>query len=158
MEYSFDPESMSRFLMKHNLVLVIKPHFIELNEVLDNLKGFDRIKVYQEADPYPLLKYTDILITDYSSVIFDFLVTDKPIIFTPFDMEYYIKNINDFYFDYREISAGPQCKDWLEVQKNIVKILGDDPYTNQRRLLNSKFNKFSSHHSERLVEFLKQFL
>lgn len=50
----------------------------------------------------------DILITDYSSVMFDFSVTGKPMIFLTPDIEHYDSD-RGFYFDFRKSAPGPIC-------------------------------------------------
>ena len=56
--------------------------------------------IYNYSYAYPLMKVTDILITDYSSIYFDYLLFDKPILFMPFDFEDYIENNARFYYNY----------------------------------------------------------
>lgn len=53
-----------------------------------------------------LLAITDVLITDYSSIIFDFSLLDRPIVFFATDLEDYIKE-RDFYYDYKSFIPGP---------------------------------------------------
>ncbi len=50
------------------------------------------------VDANELLYYTDVLITDYSSIFFDYLVTDKPIIFYTYDRDEYVES-RGVYFD-----------------------------------------------------------
>src|SRR5699024_5291687 len=53
-----------------------------------------------------LLLVTDILITDYSSVCFEFSLLEKPMLFFAFDVEQYIEE-RDFYYDYFDFIPGP---------------------------------------------------
>src|SRR5699024_6115752 len=56
-----------------------------------------------------LLLITDILITDYSSVCFEFALLNKPMLFFAFDVEEYIEK-RDFYYNYFEFIPGPLLK------------------------------------------------
>lgn len=56
-----------------------------------------------------LLVLTELLITDYSSVFFDFSLLNKPMVFYPYDLEEYRKD-RDFYYLYEAIIPGPQVK------------------------------------------------
>ena len=65
-----------------------------------------------------LLLVTDILITDYSSVCFEFGILNKPMLFFAFDVEEYIKE-RDFYYDYFEFIPGPLVKNSEEIVHRI---------------------------------------
>lgn len=65
-------------------------------------------------DIYPVLSHTDFLLTDYSSIYSDYPLLNKPILFTPFDKEAYIK-FRGLYGEYDEITAGRSARNWDEV-------------------------------------------
>ena len=50
---------------------------------------------------------TDVLITDYSSVMFDFAHTGRPMLFFTYDLEHYRDKLRGFYFDFEARGAGP---------------------------------------------------
>lgn len=56
-----------------------------------------------------LLLVTDILITDYSSVCFEFALLNKPMLFFAYDVEEYVRT-RDFYYDYFDFIPGPLVK------------------------------------------------
>src|SRR5699024_10973842 len=66
-----------------------------------------------------LLLVTDILITDYSSVCFEFGILNKPMLFFGFDVEQYIK-IRDFYYDYIDFISVSRKKDKEKKMKKII--------------------------------------
>jgi CDP-ribitol ribitolphosphotransferase len=73
--------------------------------------------VYQMQDNYSIeeiLILSDLLITDYSSIIFDFSILNKPIGFYARDLESYTK-IRDFYFDYENFVPGPIFKNTMKL-------------------------------------------
>jgi len=54
-----------------------------------------------------LFLITDVLITDYSSVMFDFAVTGRPILFFTYDLEQYRDQLRGFCFDFEAEAPGP---------------------------------------------------
>ncbi len=67
-----------------------------------------------------LLLITDVLITDYSSVCFEFALLNKPILFFAFDVEKYIQE-RDFYYNYFDFIPGPLVKTTSEIVEQIKK-------------------------------------
>jgi CDP-glycerol glycerophosphotransferase len=57
----------------------------------------------------------DVIITDYSSVMFDFAITGKPLIFFTYDLEHYRDELRGFYFDFEAEAPGPLCRTTDEV-------------------------------------------
>jgi CDP-glycerol glycerophosphotransferase len=82
----------------------------------------------------------DVLVTDYSSVMFDFSVTGKPIIFLTPDIESYEKD-RGFYFDFRSEAPGPILLSAPEVLEALTKLpkLSKD-YAEKYRAWRDKFN------------------
>jgi CDP-glycerol glycerophosphotransferase len=58
-------------------------------------------------DVSELFLVADALITDYSSVMFDFTVTGKPVFFFTPDLEHYRQKLRGFYFDLIPVAPGP---------------------------------------------------
>lgn len=65
-----------------------------------------------------LLLVTDILITDYSSVCFEYALLEKPMLFFAFDVEEYVRT-RDFYYDYFSFIPGPLVKTTEEMVETI---------------------------------------
>lgn len=161
----FDPNRLQlsnlafidKYLEKLNCVLLLKLHHGEIKQLdsLDLSSYRNIMPVSNESiqyDIYPVLKLTDVLITDYSGVYFDYLIMDKPIIFAPFDMEKYNKQIKTFYYDYDSVTPGPKAKDWHEVMIHLDKILnGDDIYKSDRAEMNKTFNLYRDGNNSRRV-------
>lgn len=77
---------------------------------------FFDLSEYREIND--LLLITDILITDYSSVCFEFALLNKPMLFFAFDVESYIEE-RDFYYDYFNFIPGPLLKTTPEMTDAI---------------------------------------
>ncbi len=156
-DHNFDIVKYDKFLTQNKIALIIKPHFLEKDKLADRMKNSGNIIVYDFVDPYPLLKYTDILITDYSSVYFDFLLLDHPIIFAPFDYDNYIKTNGSLYYDYNDVTPGPKCSDWnevvVELEKTIkfIKNTDTDPYLRNRKIISDRFNYYKDNFCKRVT-------
>lgn len=138
-----DLTSLDVQLKKLDIIFILKLHPFVL-EFFKNLiieYNFSHIKFHPvQGDIYPILKYTDILITDYSSVAYDFLLLDRPIIFFNYDQEKYEKNMDGLLFDYDEYSPGEKVK----TQEELIKaIQSEDRYKEKRLEIKNKF--FDTH-------------
>jgi len=158
--YSFDLQQLADLLEKYNAHFVIKVHFLDSRGLKDKFKDCNRIILYRYSDPYPLLRYTDVLVTDYSSVYFDFLMLNQPIVFAPFDYEQYVKYDASFYYDYNDVTPGDKCHNWNEVMGALDRLLiglksGEiDPYADMREELCHLFNDYQGENCKRTVDKL----
>ena len=85
-----------------------------------------------------ILSKADIIITDFSSIFADFLLFDKPIIFSKFDYNNYIKS-SGLKIDYNSL-PGPKVKNWDELLAEIDTFLnGDDNYKIREKIGKRKF-------------------
>ena len=95
---------LNEIAKKYKVLLVLKPHFAQdVSKIkacnLSNIKFInDRFYVDNNIIPYEFIANSDALITDYSSVYFDYLVCNKPIGLVWEDYEDY-KNTVDFAID-----------------------------------------------------------
>jgi CDP-glycerol glycerophosphotransferase len=65
------------------------------------------LDVSEHPDIRELYLAADVLVTDYSSVMFDFAVTGRPMLFFTYDLEYYRSDLRGFYFDFEADAPGP---------------------------------------------------
>ena len=80
-------------------VVIFKPHYLIFNKYInDELNGF-LYSIDENVDINELYVISDILITDYSSVLFDYSILNRPIIFYMYDLDDYKENIRGFYLD-----------------------------------------------------------
>lgn len=86
--------------LTENQVLYVKMHTVSASNI--SLDGFSHIRPFPAEETYAFLNAMDGLITDYSSVFFDFAVTGKKIILFPYDLEEY-EEVRGFYFPLSEL-------------------------------------------------------
>ncbi len=125
--------------------LTIKLHPVNkiANNEYDSIKESDSMRFYEEDDLYEHLNEFDCLITDFSSIYFDFLLLDRPIIFAPFEMNNYLKEDRLLYYDYDNITPGPKAKNWYEILEYIKIIMnGIDYYKTDRNIVREKFHQY----------------
>lgn len=98
-----DFTALDNLLKSNNSILLIKLHpstKLSLDINYSNIKI-----VNNQIDPIALMKSAQCLITDYSSIYFDYLYLNRPIIFFPFDKEKYLEN-REMYFKYDDVTPG----------------------------------------------------
>ncbi|MDX1645751.1 MAG: CDP-glycerol glycerophosphotransferase family protein [Longimicrobiales bacterium] len=76
----------------------------------------------QEIDIYELLAVTDALISDYSSIIFDFMMLERPIVHYLPDLEEYRASSRRLIFDPVEIAVGPVCRTGSELVGALAEV------------------------------------
>ena len=91
-------------------VLLVRRHPNIVDRVPGAGGGFVRdVSAYPEVQE--LFLVTDVLVTDYSSLMFDFANTGRPMLFYTYDLEEYRDKLRGFYFDFEEVAPGPLIKD-----------------------------------------------
>lgn len=160
--YGFDPKCMQKLLEELDAILIIKAHFYN-NKICWQDDLVNRIIIPSDndiPDIYPVLKRSDVLITDYSSVYFDFLLLNRPIIFAPFDLKEYLKEDRELYYDYNSVTPGPKANAWDEVMQFMEEyIKNPNRYQTERTKINKCFNQYTdSKSSERVYRQISELL
>ncbi len=83
------------------------------------LKGF-LYPAEAASDINELYVMSDLLITDYSSVFFDYTILDRPVLFYMYDKDTYANDLRGFYFDLEEVLPGPIIESEDALLKAIV--------------------------------------
>lgn len=149
-EYPLDFYELNQFCLDREIDFVLKYHpFVLAKYGLDNQSFNSKTKKFKDCshvyifnpfrNVYPLLANTSILITDYSSVYYDFLLVDRPIIFFPFDIKEYQEHRGGrFLVPYGDFTPGMKVKNFDELLEAIDNSLKNDEYADQRQNLVNK--------------------
>lgn len=119
-----DMSAINNFLIREDAYLLLRGHREEMELISSNYsqnESFSRIMSADQElfpDVQQLLPYTDVLLTDYSSIYFDYLLVDKPIIFLPYDLEEY-QLYRGFLFDYDAHTPGVKVFNQLDFLKEL---------------------------------------
>jgi CDP-glycerol glycerophosphotransferase len=101
----FDPAELLGELGDDNTYLLLRPHY--LNRIAVSPQARYRTLDVSRIDDVNLLYHAaDVLITDYSSVMFDFALLRKPMVFYTYDYAEYVST-RGTYVDLKEVAPGP---------------------------------------------------
>lgn len=153
-------EELNKYLVEKNILLIIKIHPMQdLNQIklhsYSNIIVLDGNKVKElDVDNYRLMKDADALISDYSSVTFDYLHLNRPIAYTLDDKDDYK---NGFIVENPEtLMAGPQLftiDDFYAFISDVEK--DNDPYGARRKeLFDTVFKYHDGNSCQRLVKHM----
>lgn len=92
-----------------------------------DLEGAGLIDVTSYPDMADLLLVADVLVTDYSSVMFDFAGTGRPIVFFTPDLAHYSADLRGFYFDLLAEAPGPVVSTRDELREAILAAADGQP-------------------------------
>lgn len=143
-----DIELMKEKLEKLGYVLFLRlhPNIKKDNISVDNIFSYDFSKYEQVSD---LLIVSDILISDYSSIIFEFSIMKKPILFYSYDVEEYIKD-RGFYYNYYEFIPNKINYTTEEVINSIINKEWD--LERIEKFARYFFNPFDGNSTERVLK------
>lgn len=115
---SMDLTRLNEVLQRHNELLIMKPH-ANVAAALPEVPFSNIVFFSNTMDIYPLLPYTQVLITDYSSIIYDYLLMPgKDVILYIYDYADYVA-MRDFYFPYDENVVGRRVLTFEELMDCI---------------------------------------
>lgn len=111
-------ETLKRYLVSNNITLYYKPHHKVNRLIIDGLSCENIIILEASDNLSKYIRESDMLITDYSSVAWDFLYNDRLVLFYPFDINRYIDE-QGLYYDVRNLGA-ENCKLTAESITDLV--------------------------------------
>lgn len=120
-----DYEKADRSLEAANAELHIKLHPVQVfaRDDLDRISRSRRIRaIFNTGDFYEVLGGYHAVITDFSGVFFDFLITGRPVVMAPIAMEAYLREDRDLYYRYEDICPDAPCTTWEEVFSRILEV------------------------------------
>jgi CDP-glycerol glycerophosphotransferase len=153
----FSAQEMGNFLIKNNIHIFIRVHPGIRDDIGNHLLKIPNIYSFP-ADTYAeimdYLNEFDLLITDYSSIYFDYLLLNRPIIFLPYDYDLYEKEIG-FTVPYNEFTPGYKpstMKDFIDAI--YTSFYGKDKFEEERKKINNICNSFQKENRKEFVKML----
>lgn len=131
-------DEIRELLQKYHYKLIFFLHH-EMQPYIDYFGESDDVVIIASEKDYDvqyLLRTSACLITDYSSVAFDFSYMKKPMLYYQFDEEkYYSEHYKKGYFDYETMGFGPKCSNIKDVVFEINNLF------NKNMIMDSKYEK-----------------
>lgn len=144
----FDVNNIARNISDDYVIMLkLHPSVEQSNIHIDADVAHKIVNATAYKDANDILTVTDILITDYSSIVFDFSLLKKPMIFYAYDLEDYILD-RDFYYEYKDFIPGPLAK----TNDEIIKIINENKFDiNKVEEFSNKFFIETGHSADKFV-------
>ena len=146
-------DEISPVLAKHDAVILEKQHFVQIKrDEASSQASTDRIINVADYDAQELLASADILVTDYSSCFFDYVLRDKPVIHYMYDYDRYKNDDRGFYFDVDFVRSGKIVKTTDELIDHMEEVLEgnyDEPET--RKIIRDRFDAYESSDNSKII-------
>lgn len=134
-------EKLIRFLIENDFLWVEKQHPASKNAVkIENLEA-NVLYLDKSFDINIIIPVISLLVSDYSSVTYDAMAFDKPVIYYVPDYDYYLTNERGFLCDYKELVGGFEAETIDELIFRLDCAFNDDSY---QKLLSYKVQKEKS--------------
>lgn len=160
--HGFEASSFEHFCAEHNLFFVFKLHPSDSSKVTEWCYESEHIglltdELLGKQSTYEFLNGADVLLTDYSSVYFDYLLIDKPIIFTNRDEQEYIRNRGVILEPLDFWRPGPIVNNMADLENELVKASNNiDEFKDRRKELLPFVHKYTDGKStQRLFDFIR---
>ena len=99
-----------------------------------------------------LMLISDILITDYSSIMIEYSILNKPTVFFTYDLDEYLANERGFYYDFKTTVPGPI----VHTSEELVDVIKCGKFDKSKisEFVKTQFDEIDGHSSERIVDYL----
>lgn len=115
-----DFDRLNSVCQTQGILLLFKMH--RATKVSTNFSSYSNLVwVDSKIDIYPILPYTHMLVTDYSSIFFDYALLNKPVLFYSFDLDCYQTKSRELYFKFDNI-VGQSA--WVQTFDGLLRALG----------------------------------
>lgn len=115
LDAGFDFDRLDREMAARNTLFVVKLHPWSRSTFPEPGRHPNLWFASNTDDLYPVMPFTDVLVTDYSSVYFDYLLLGKPVALVVFDEAQYMREDRDLVLDFDTHSPGPRARSFDEL-------------------------------------------
>jgi CDP-glycerol glycerophosphotransferase (TagB/SpsB family) len=141
--------------LEYNFNLIIRPHpyflkqFPEAQALLDNINKLDNVKVDSSYNYYVIFKLVDFIISDVSSLAYEFLITTKPVVLTRTSFKK-----EELFQDYVENNIMYEVKNSNELENRIRLLLNNEDEFKNRRI--TFVNDLPKNSSKLIKDYIKE--
>jgi CDP-glycerol glycerophosphotransferase len=139
LEPALDVERL-RAAVGDDTVVLFRKHPRIVDPLPATADGFVR-DVSSYPDGTELLHAADVLVTDYSALMFDFALTGRPMLFFAYDLDAYRDEVRGFNFDYEAIAPGPVVRTYDVLAEALREGVGEE-FAERYRSFAATFREF----------------
>lgn len=154
----FAEDELADFLVDNDINIFIRTHPGFEDEIDRKILDIPNVYVFSEKEYGEIMDYLnlfDLLITDYSSVYFDYLLLDRPIIFLPYDYDEYNAEIG-FTVPYYDYTPGDKPSTLDEFMNAICTAFKADKFKDERARVNRLCNTYGRDNCKEFVSLLSE--
>lgn len=155
--FEIDEERFEDYLIANNMIIICKLH-PKQNKSIVNKKLPKGVINFMGSEDYgltELMQISDMLITDYTSAYFDFLLLNRPVLFNFYDYDLY-KKVRGFSYDpLTPFLAGEVFVDETSFYEKMDLVLKNDTFSDQRKYIVSILYKWVDGSCERTFDLFK---
>jgi len=136
-------EYIDSFANKNNFIFAFRSHYYEEHHFLEKIKNFKNLILLNHKEFFEtntILKYTDLLVSDFSSIWIDYLLLNKPILGFAKDFKHFIENERGFFYNFEETFPDKFLYNIKELMQEIKNNLGTKKTYNKQLKLFHQFN------------------
>lgn len=147
-----DIDRMSAELQPDEVLMIrLHPYVAnQMGEELESGKWDNIINVSGYPGVTTLLAAADMLITDYSSIIFEYCLLDRPMIFYAYDLETFESSGRSFYRDYKTFVPGPV----VTSQSELMRCMAEADISANGKFVSENFSSLDTNLTNRLLELI----
>lgn len=99
-----------------------------------------------------LMLISDILITDYSSIMIEYSILNRPTVFFTYDLDEYLANERGFYYDFKTTVPGPI----VYTSDELIDVIKNEKFDKSRisEFVKTQFDEIDGCSSERIIDYL----
>lgn len=151
----FNYLNLDRFneVLGDKYVLALRLHPKIKNFYKDDISASGKyVDVSDYSSEQELMLISDILITDYSSIMIEYSVLNKPTVFFTYDLDSYLANERGFYYDFKTTVPGPI----VNTSDELIETIKNDDFDKSRisEFVMTQFDEIDGQSSKRVVDFL----
>jgi len=138
------------------IMLAVKLHFVDglrAKSFVPNPEGNLRL-LDPKVNANHIFPALDGLISDYSSVVYDFMLTNKPVIFFVPDLDEYLRHSRSMFYNFDDVTPGPKARTLEELERALLAVLqdkGQDAWRESYDRVLSKFHTYRDADSSKRV-------
>lgn len=152
-------ERLNQYLASSNTLFIVKKHPWDTYLEVPSHLGYIKDMTKEISDVQELLIISDLIISDYSGIITDFAITNRPILLYMYDFQEYLQTNRSFYYDLEKILPKPFVYDENDLLNKIMDLswMEDATYKKSYEMFRNEFHQYlDGNSSARVLDAIRK--